>query len=298
MGLFWRVMLPVIIVSLILYIGWFLLFQQMNPEAQWTFSTSAGISSVSLVGSSETLQSVSESSSVKSYVGFHGSAFDIGFLWLAMCPIALIIVQQYRGVDLTSGAVWQEIRRRGWAILGVYILFWLLSTGAWVVFGSVALRELSVGLAVPIFLILSLVNVAMFYFLVKWSLSNQCIIIENLSVGAALRRSGQLVRGAWGRLFGMYVLLVFGTMVFTTSVLGLTLLLFSVIAPEFAPLSEVLLSGKFVSLFFGGHVQVTLQHAPAWAIAAMLVVSILIDAILAPIWALLTTHLYIERARI
>ena len=52
----------------------------------------------------------------------------------------------------------------------------------------------------------------------------------------------------------------------------------------------------FVALFFGTQVQITLQHTPVWAIAVMTVVSTLIDALLAPIWALLTTHLYMERA--
>ena len=85
-------------------------------------------------------------------------------------------------------------------------------------------------------------------------------------------------------------------MVFTTAVLGLTLLLFSVVAPEFVPLREILLSEEFFHLFFGTQVQITLQHTPVWAIAVMVVVNILIDAILAPIWALLITHLYIERA--
>ncbi len=295
-GLFWRVMLPLIIASLILYIGWFLFFKQMNPEAQWTFSTSAGVNSLISAGSSETLQPVSESSGVKTYVGFHGSAFDIGFLWLAMCPFAFIIVHQHRGVAITFGETWQQTRRKVVPILGVYILLWLLSTGAGVVFASLVLRRLSVGLAVTMFLILSLVNLAMFHFLVKWSLSNQCVIIENLSVVAALRRSSQLVRGTWGRFFGMYLLLVLVTMVFTTAILGLTLLLLSVSAPEFVPLREVLLSGKFFSIFLGGHVQITLQDGPTWAIVVMLVVSILIDAVFAPVWALLTTHLYMERA--
>lgn len=295
-GLFWRVILPLIIASLILYIGWFLFFKQMSPEAQWTFSTSAGINSFVFAGSSETVQPASESSGVKTYVGFHGSAFDIGFLWLAMCPLAFIIVHQHRGKTVTFGETWQQTRRKIVPILGVYLLFWLLTTGAGVVFASVALRRLSVELAVPIFLILSLVNLAMLHFLVKWSLSNQCVIVENLSVVAALRRSSQLVQGTWGQFFGMYLLLVLGTMVFTTAILGLTLLLFSVSAPEFVPLREVLLSGKFFGIFLGSHVQITLQHGPTWAIAVMVVVSILIDAVLAPIWALLTTHLYMERA--
>ena len=85
---------------------------------------------------------------------------------------------------------------------------------------------------------------------------------------------------------------------FTTAVLGLTLLLFSAIAPEFASLREALQSGKFFGLFFGGQVHITLQNAPVWAIETIIVVNTLIDAIIAPIWAIVTTHLYLERAGI
>ena len=80
--------------------------------------------------------------------------------------------------------------------------------------------------------------------------------------------------------------------------LGLTLLLFSIIAPDFAPLREVLQSGKFFGLFFSGKVQIILQSAPVWAIVVIVAVNTLIDAVLAPIWAILTTHLYMERVEI
>ena len=254
--------------------------------------------------SSATFQPAPEPVGVSSGVGFNGSSFDIGFLWLAICPLAFIIVHHRRGVNVRFGEVWQHTLRKIVPILGVYILLWLLSMGVGIALLSLTLTGLldfliedaSVGFSVPIFLILPLGGVATIYFWVKWSLSNQCVIIDNLSVVAALRRSGTLVRGAWGRFFGMYLLLALGIMVFTTAVFGLTLLLFSVVAPEFVLLREVLLSGKFFTLFFGGYVQVTLQHAPVWAIVVMLVVNILRDAVFAPIWALLTTHFYMERA--
>lgn len=158
------------------------------------------------------------------------------------------------------------------------------------------IQDASVGLSTSIFLFLLIVGIATVYFVVKWSLCNQCVIIENLSAIAALRRSSELVKGAWGQFFGLYLLLILVTMLFTTTVLGLTLLLFSVAAPEFAPLREVLQSGKFFSLFFGGYVRITLARAPIWAVGVMVVVNTLIHATLAPIWATLTTHLYMERA--
>lgn len=86
--------------------------------------------------------------------------------------------------------------------------------------------------------------------------------------------------------------------VFTTAILGLTLLLFFVVSPTFAQLREILQFGKFFSIFFGGYVKITLQSAPVWAIGAIIAVNTLIHATFAPIWAILTTHLYMERVGI
>ena len=160
------------------------------------------------------------------------------------------------------------------------------------------IQDVSKGFPTQIILLILIVGVAVLYFFIKWSLYNQCIIIENLPAVAALHRSSKLVRGRWSRFFGMYLLLALMTMWLTTAVLGLTLLLFSVVAPEFAPMREVLQSGKFFGLFFGGNVAVTLPSAPVWAIGVMVAVNTLIDTIIAPIWALLTTHLYMKQAGI
>lgn len=301
-GLFWRVMLPVMIVSLILNVTGLLFFKLAVPEVQWTFSTSKGIgarSSSTLDRSSGTLQPFLEPPGVNSGVGFSGSSFHIGLLWLAICPLAFIIVHHRRGVEITFSEVWQHTLRKTWSILSGCVLLIALVLGInLIVFPLVLLIDLTSigGVPASIFLFVLIPGVPIAYFTVKWSLYNQGIIIENLSTMAAFRRSSELVRGAWGPFFGMYLLLTLVTMVFTTVVLGLTLLMFSVVSPEFVPLREVLQSGKFFSLFFGGYVKITLESAPIWAIAVVVAVTTLVHAVLAPIWALLTTHLYIERA--
>ena len=300
-GLFWRVMLPVIAFSFLFNIALFLFFKLGIPEAQWTSSTTQGVSARTLSvfdSSSGTSQSVREPTGVTSAVGFSASSFHIGFLWLAMCPLAFIIVHQYRGGAVTFGEVWKHTLRKIWTILGGGILLVALVVGTSLLAFLLLflVDEASIGPLTPIFLFVLIPGVPIAYFMVKWSLYNQGIIIENLSAIAALRRSSELVRGKWGQFFGMYLLLALVTMVFTTAVLGLTLLLFSVISPEFAPLREVLQSGKFLGLFFGGMVKITLESAPIWAIGTMVAINTLIHAILAPIWALLTTHLYMKQA--
>ncbi len=304
-GLFWRVMLPLIVFSIVINTSGFLFFSKMVPERQWIFSTSQGInakSSSTFDKSSGTFQPSPEATGVRSSIGFSGPTFSIGWLWLAMCPLVLIIVHHYRGVDLTSGEVWQETRRRCWSILGVYLLLFLTTIGMGIlllplVFSGFFQLDGTALLSGFMFLFMAVAGVVTLYFFVKFSLANQCLIVENLSVVAAFRRSSKLVQKAWGRLFGMYLLLSLATMVFTTTILGLTLLMLSTFSAEFAPLREVLQSGKFFSIFFGGQVSLILDDASIWSICGMVTVTTLINAVLAPIWALLTTHLYMERAR-
>ena len=134
------------------------------------------------------------------------------------------------------------------------------------------------------------------YFGVNWSLYNQSIIIEGWTAVNAMRRSSSLVRGVWGRAAGMYLLLGLVSMLLTSVCLGLTLLVFSVTVPEFAPLREVLLSEKFFTLLFGGYARISFESAPSfWTVGVIVIVNTLVHAVLIPIWAILMTYLYLER---
>lgn len=82
----------------------------------------------------------------------------------------------------------------------------------------------------------------------------------------------------------------------TSILLGLTLVLLSFAVPEFIPMREILLPGKFISFFFFGYAEIILENTPNFStIGAVVGVQTLVYAILAPIWAILTTHLYMER---
>ena len=190
-GLFWRVMFPIIIVSLVFNSALFLVVKLANPEALWEFSTSGNISASG--------QFSPTSIGVNSSVGFHGAAFDIGFLWLAMCPLTLIIIYQHREKNVTSGEVWRLTRSKALSILGAWALM-LLAIGAPMlilifivdVLDAFLIQGTLMG---PALLPTLIAGAIVVYFFVKWSLYNQCIIIENLSIVAAFQRSSELVRG-------------------------------------------------------------------------------------------------------
>ena len=299
-GLFWRVMLPLIVVSLLFTAALLLFFKFGSPESQWIFSTSDGSSRT--IASTFDLSSGTSQPSTRS-VGVHWKISftaltlypKLGFLWLAMCPLAFVIAQYRNGANVTSRASWQRTFRRTAPILGVWIVLWLLGLG---IFGAGMLLMIALP-GFPSLLTPLLFMILVAYFVAKWSLYHQSIIIENLSAIAALRRSGELVRGTWGRLIGIYLLFAWASTVITTALLSLTVLLLSFAIPEFEMVREALLSAQIFTLLWGSFLEITLDSTPSfWVLAVLGTATTLIHAILAPIWALLTTHFYIERAGI
>ena len=300
-SLFWRVMLPLIILNFLLYMGMLLFFKLVSPEGQWTISTSSSLATHT--SSSQLAQPASVVWGTN--FGFSSTSItSIGLLWLAVCPLAYTIVQRRNGIDLTFKTVWQRTLRKTTSILGSTFLIGLLALGFPLIFGFLALeiflKELVPSSRPTLFFVFSCITVAWFvfilYFGVKWSLYNQGIIIENLSTIAALRRSSELVRGAWWRFFGIYLLLIWASTVLTSLLLGLTIVLLSFAVPELIPMRELLQPAKLVSLLVGGYGKITLGGTPNfWIIAVIVSGHTLIHAILAPIWASLTTQLYMER---
>ena len=293
LGLFWRVMFPLIIVNLLLYMGMFLFSKLVSPEGQWAISTA---SSLAMTSPPETAQSIG----VRWRMHFGFSTVPLGLLWLAMCPLVFIIVQRHNGVDLTFKAVWKQTLRKTAPILGSAFLIGILASGIPLIAGFLISETLAPAYGSILFSVFMCITVAWFvfaiYFVVKWSLYNQGIIIENLSAIAALRRSSELVRGTWYRFFRIYLLLAWVSTVVTSILLGLTLVLLSFAIPEFIPMREILLPGKFISFFLFGYAEIILENAPNFStIGAIVGVQTLIYAMLTPIWASLTTHLYTER---
>ena len=231
--------------------------------------------------------------------GFH--SFSISWLWLTMSPLIFAIVERRRDVEVAARGAWRRARSQAGPILAASFLLYLLGLVALLGFLILTLKVIpgipdapyGSSLSLGLFLIVG----GIIYLGVNWSLYNQSIIIEDQqSTIASLRRSSELVRGVWGRAFGMYLLLALATMMLTSTILGLTLLLFSLTVPEFAPLREVLLSVKFLTLFVGGYARISFENAPSfWTVGVMVLVNTLIHAFLAPVWAILTTHLYMER---
>ena len=199
-ALFWRIMVPVIIFSVLFDIVLSFSDSFFGPENLWHFDTARGLS----VGK------YPESTGVGSGMFFRFHVFSLGFLWLTMCPLIFAMVECRRDVEVTSRSVWRHARGAAGPILAASFLLYLLGIGAFLLFlllTSGIVPDVPLPFGSSLYLGLFLIIGGIIYLGVNWSLYNQIIIIENQqSTIASLRRSSELVRGMWGRTFGMYLL--------------------------------------------------------------------------------------------
>ena len=296
-GLLWRIMLPLIIFSLLLDTVILYGFYDNIANTSWVVSTSNGFSVIRFFQTGTGLEGT-----------FTFSSFISILLWHTMCPLALAVYQSHRGMNATAWEVWRWTLRRSRSILGASLLLVVCSI---IVLGALLLvlwLFISlVGLVIVIALIFASIVV---YLVVRLSLYNQGIIIEDLSAIVAFRRSGELVEGKWWSFFRRYLILIWASGVLIGVLFAITLLLLSVAVPEFVPIREALLSEQFFRLFLAidaqftfnggeftfGDVVATLAEAPSfWAIGVIVVIKTLLYAIITPVWAILTTYLYLER---
>ena len=298
-GIFWRIMLPFIIFVFLFSFG-LSLFDSLSdsvsdPKNLWRFDTTRG-----LAVSEYPRDGGIVSGSVDSGLAFSFHTFSIGFLWLAICPLTFVIVQHHRGSKVPMRKVWECTRRKIGPVLRAFFLLYLFGMIGYFAFLFLTSRMIPIPVSPygsSLYLGLFLVVGVVIYFGVNWSLYNQIVIIEDQRWAIeAMRRSSELVRSVWGRTFGMYLLLALFTMMFTSVLLGLTLSVFSLTVPEFTPIRRVLLSPEFFTLFLGGYARISFNSAPnLWTAAIMVLVDTLVHAVVAPVWAILTTRLYMER---
>lgn len=303
-AVFWRVMLPVIGISIVLHTAMLLSFKSLLPDAYWIFSTSTGVGAEShdsedpSVETSEDPETGETHSVVRvgSYTTIKISADTPLLLLFVMCPLILIIARQNE--VLTARGAWRQTFSRIRAILGVFLLIGaIFAVIVALAVGFFALAS-QTDFLIPIALIVIVVfGGAAFYFFIKWSLCFQCIMLENRSVRAALRRSSELVKGRWGGFFLRYLLLAWLISIFTALVLGSVLLVFAHTTPEFEPLREALRLLNFLGFFVFHQVGASVETAPMWTVRTMVVASTLVYAVCAPLWVLLTTHLYLEQVK-
>lgn len=333
--LFWCIMLPVAVVAISLDIAQFFHFATLSEkEARNTFNTpsrrvhtvTSNINTTS--GIEPTITNTTNASPRVEWrltpIPYFGATDGDGTTWeweikfksldysalilllLTFCPLSLAVARisqrsQVSNIseDLplpTAREMWRQTGRKALTVFAASLLFILIvDVGAYF---NILISWLipSYLWELPFELIYILTFVPYIYFMVTLSLYNPCLILEDNSFLGIFRRSHALVSSARFRFFGIYLLMGWIVAVITSVLIGVALLVFSMFISELAPVRAALASLKFLTLFIGADVEVVLpQVLSSSATVAILIVKGLIATFLVPIWAILTTRLYLER---
>ena len=341
-GLFWRIMIPVVIIAIALEVVLFFYnttrfekyvhgtFRENVYTTVSNVNTTDGVYPTLSLPKSEASAEASEPDVNWQLlpIPYFTSTDNAGITWkwelnfrifdysplilllLTLGPLSLAVARLSRGstpqepVSLTARDIW---RQTGWKFLGVLgasVLFVLITDAGtylqlailWLARAYRPLHESLSDLALSPYLFGMLVLLRC-YLLVTLSLYNPCLILENSSIIGIFRRSHTLVSKARLRFFGVYFLTGWIASVVTSVLFGAVLFVFSLFVSELGPVRDALSPLRFLTLFIGGDVEVILpQLLSVPATVAILIVKGLISTFLVPIWAILTTHLYLERA--
>ena len=337
-GLFWRIMIPVAVIAIVLEIAMFyhLVTQLENDISNRDIEVpTANVNTISgihptVTGVVENKKSSSVSWEFFLIPSFHSTdgkgvtwkwginflglnySLLITLLLLTLCPLSLAVarisdVSQLPEAEQnlsppTAREMWKDTGRKAFTVFAALLIFILLIDVVANLYGLVYSLIPSLGRILPFeltSLLIMVSGVSHIYFLVTLSLYNPCLILESNSIIGIFRRSHALVSRARLRFFGIYLLTGWIASVLTSVLFGVVFLVFSVFIPDLAQVRDALPPLKFLSLFIGGDIEIVLpQLLSVPATVAILIVKSLIVTFLVPIWAILTTLLYLERVRV
>lgn len=287
-SLFLKLMIPILVLSLFIDILYYCGVSYVFPNSSWEVSTSFGLTVYTDLTRSLNIQ--------------FSSIFFI-FAWFALSMLVLTIYRLYRGNNVSFQEIWKQTYHRKGTIFCTGLLG-LLGCILFIIFMVV----LS-GLLGSIISIIGFFSI-LIYFGVRLSLVHQGIMVENLSTAKTFQRSSELVSGKWLKFFGRFLLLTWIASLILNLTLAFTLFILSFISTELVPIRESFLSGEVFTLFYGipisfnfndidvsvGNITMSLSQTPSfWIILVIDTVNTFVFALLIPLWAILTTHLYLEQ---
>ena len=134
--------------------------------------------------------------------------FMVPFAILTIGSIVIATATIYLGGNITSGAAIRQALNRFFPMLGAHILW----VSVWVITLILILISIPSVARSQSFAVLLIIMIIGFpistYFAVRWGFYFETILLEKLNVIAALKRSSELVRNAWWRVFGTLILIL------------------------------------------------------------------------------------------
>ncbi len=304
-GLFSRIMTPCVLILFGITAIHTLYVCKRNSDASWGFDTVYGLSPKETSKPEKGMWGRSADLRLSQMNTVNGVTWGwflqvpwqhFGFLWIAMGPLSLAIAARQRGLDITGDEAWRITFRRIWHLLGTYLFLFVLSLLLITLFSIIAYGTGIIENMTIFLIFLGLLGAVIIYFMVKWSFHNQTIVLENLPIIPAFRRSSELVRGVWLKVFGVYAIVIWLTQRIIAVSLAVMALLLSGIVPEFEHVGQELQSGEFITLLVGGYAGITLWGTPSFSVVLLMAtVRMVINALVLPILAVFTMRLYLKQ---
>ena len=133
---------------------------------------------------------------------------NIPFVIVSTGAVIIVTAAIYLGENITSTAALQQTLRRFWHLLACHLIWVLVAT---IPFISLSFLVPFMLRGTPLVSILFIpLSIAPFsiYFAVRWGFIAETLLLEKTNVQNAFKRSSELVRGRWGRVFGILVLIL------------------------------------------------------------------------------------------
>ena len=141
----------------------------------------------------------------------------IGFSILATSIVSVLVTaglvyasaHVYLGREITPRAAFQQAVRRFWPYLGSGILWFLAVVGLCITIFGIPVAILRLSGVEGLFIMIVGIGCAIvsipfaIYFSIRWGLYTLPVLFEETTARNALRRSTELVKGTWWRVFGI-----------------------------------------------------------------------------------------------
>ena len=212
---------------------------------------------------------------------------DMPFEVVSIGGIIVATTTIYFGGHITSSAALKQSLRHFWHLLGCYLLWALpLMIPVIVLFIMLIMLPFAAGnLEATLFIPFAVLPFSL-YFMVRWSFVAEVFLIERTGIKDAFKRSSELVRGTWWRVFG---------------ILALILMLSAAIhyILEFS-LGSILILTKLAGatnledLFQWSVMETDLDSSNLFFFAVMTCADLVLRTLTAPIWVIGVTLLYFD----
>ncbi|RKU09523.1 hypothetical protein C6501_15135 [Candidatus Poribacteria bacterium] len=192
--------------------------------------------------------------------------FAVTFSTIGVGGIVIGTGATYLGEEITIRSIFQRTIQRFWQLLGSTILWWL-------VVGGLALTLIGIPFAI--------------YFAVRWGLFLGPVMFEKPAASNALRRSSELVKGAWWQMFGMLLaIFLFSTLVHMILEISIGFILI---------LTDLGGEIGFIDILEWGLFSEPFENSTPFFSAVLLAIHLCVSAVSFPIWIIGISLLYFNQ---